>query len=181
MKTGVYWLKTGSEHGFSEARLQKAAAMYLGVSGSDGRLFVKRDEGGRPYFPYAPGLHCSVSHSGGIWLCALSRAPVGVDLQRRENSDCEKIARRFFHPDEVKFLEGNGFADFFRLWAAKESYVKYTGQGMLPGFDGFSAVNGGDIAECIGGARLRELPFLPDFSLFLCGGQGETDIFEFTE
>ena len=101
--TGLYWLKTGREHGLTDERLRAAAADFCGLPRGDARLRVSR-ENGRPFFPSAPGIFCSATHSGGIWLCAVSTAPVGVDLQRHENRDILKIAERFFHPDEAAWL-----------------------------------------------------------------------------
>ena len=101
--TVLYWLPTETEHGRTEARLTAAAADYTGLPPEDGRLAAAR-ENGRPFFRGYPGLYCSVTHSGGVWLCALSGTPVGVDLQQSENRDILKIAARFFRPEETEWL-----------------------------------------------------------------------------
>ncbi len=111
---------------------------------------VGRTERGKPYFPEQPGIHFSISHSGELWVCALGESPLGVDVQKcvkkRGESDREaagrfgRMARRFFHPREADWVERDPGQRFFRIWAAKESYVKYTGEGIGAGFDLFCTV-----------------------------------------
>ncbi|MEA4964461.1 MAG: 4'-phosphopantetheinyl transferase superfamily protein [Oscillospiraceae bacterium] len=173
MNNEIWYLHTDEELGRSEERLRQAASLRLGISPSDGRLQPQRDGRGKLYFPLAPTLHCSVSHSGGIWLCALSGLPVGVDLQRHQPCPWEKIAARFFSDEETSWLNGQPAACFFDVWCAKESYLKYTGAGMELGLDCFSAVAGSRLADAVLGVPLRHIPFVPDFSLCLCGGTAD--------
>ena len=180
MSDSIYYLRTSLEHGRSDERLRLAAARAAGLSGDAAELAVARTAEGKPYFPQN-GLHCSVTHSGGIWLCAISALPVGVDLQRHQKCDRKRIANRFFHPDEASWLETREDA-FFDVWCAKESYVKYTGEGMLPGLDRFSVVADGKLAGEINGVPLRRVELFPDYSLCLCGGEpGEITITEIEE
>ena len=150
--------------GDSRALLREAAARETGLS--PGAFAVETGPWGKPFFPNRPALHFSVTHSGGWWLCAFGSAPVGLDLQDHRPAPREKLARRYFHPDEVSFLEARGFEGFFDIWAAKESYVKYTGQGLYTPLDSFSVVQGDGFAVC--GAQLRPLDFCPAHSLCLC-------------
>jgi phosphopantetheinyl transferase len=165
----IYFLRTDRERGKSDERLRAAAARAAGLRAGDPSLLVRRTKEGKPYFP-GENLHCSVSHSGGIWLCAISAAPVGVDIQLVGSCDTERIAARFFHPDEAEWLRGRGPEAFFEVWCAKESYVKYTGAGILPGLDGFCVTDGTGISGRVGGALLRRVPFGGRYRLFLCGG-----------
>ena len=43
---------------------------------------MARMETGKPWFPDYPHLHFSVSHSGGLSLCALGEGPIGADIER---------------------------------------------------------------------------------------------------
>ena len=107
-------------------------------------LKVEKTSLGKPYFPNFPKLHLSISHSGAYWVCALSQVEVGVDIQEHAIHKNEtrqeaavrfaKMARRFFHPVEAKYVEAESFYRFFGVWAARESYVKYTGQGIDASF-----------------------------------------------
>ena len=120
------------------------ALRSLGVSGQLGR--VARAGRGKPYLPDRPDLCFSVSHSGALWVCALADRPVGVDLQRHTDCPRERIARRFFHPDEIGYLEAHGFRPFFDVWTARESYVKGRGTGLFGERTPFSVVRDGCIA-----------------------------------
>ena len=107
-------------------------------------LQVEKTPLGKPFFPKFPHLHLSISHSGAYWVCALAPVEVGVDIQEHTMNRSEtrqeatarfaKMARRFFHPVEAKFVETESFYRFFGVWAARESYVKYTGQGIDASF-----------------------------------------------
>lgn len=96
-------------------------------------LAVSVAEGGKPYLVNEAGIHFSLSHSGGWAVCALSDHPVGVDIERREPGRRD-IASRFFHKDEVSYLNSllpTAREDaFYTLWTMKESFVKATGRGL---------------------------------------------------
>lgn len=113
-----------------------------------------------------PEVHFSISHSGAYWACAVSDAPVGLDLQEERPVKAEKLARRFFHPAEVEWLAARDWQQFCRIWAYKESWLKYTGEGMGAGLDGFSVVGA---AEPCGpeGAWTWETDFFSGFWLVL--------------
>ncbi len=150
--------------GDSRALLLEAAAGYLGRSPGPMTL----GPWGKPEFPAAPELFCSVSHSGSWWMCALGGVPLGLDLQlHRSQADLEKLSRRFFHPEEDAFLARDGYLAFFDLWSAKESWVKYTGRGFRDDPSAFSVAAGGKF-PAVEGAWLRLLPFAPGYSLCLC-------------
>lgn len=119
-------------------RLRKAVSEYCGDDVQE--LHVERTEKGKPYFPDMPEIQFSISHSGEYWACAVAREAVGLDLQkyvlqREETPDLaavrfSKMAHRFFHPVEAEFVELDRYHNFFIAWAAREAYVKYTGQGI---------------------------------------------------
>ncbi len=121
---------------------------------------IARTERGKPYFPDRRDLHFSISHSRDLWACAFSGRPVGLDVQahvkKRGEGDGEAAARlgrmaeRFFHPEEAAWVREDPFERFFRIWAAKESYVKYTGEGIGAGFGRF----------CVMPGRRQEMPGL---------------------
>ena len=174
--THIYYT-TGSRTD-TAVQLPRAAARYcaaLGAALPD--LTIARAPGGKPYFPAAPWLHFSVSHSGDVWLCALSDAPVGVDVQYRQPTREAALARRFFHPREVAWL-GENPDSFFRLWTAKEACVKLTGQGIDGAFGRFSVIANGTFAAPIHGAVLRHLPFAEGYVLCLCGADGAAVLHE---
>ena len=147
--------------------LTRAAAMHGGLAPA--LLRVARREGGKPYFPAVPELHFSVTHSGGLWLCAFGGAEVGLDLQRHApRRSLQALSRRFFHPTENAFLSECGYAtaDFYDIWSAKESYIKYTGEGLTRPLASFSVVPAAPT-----GCEIRRLPFQSGFSLCICAAR----------
>ena len=69
----VLWQGEGEAYGLL-ARL--LAAEY----GLPGLPELARREGGKPFFPGRPDLHFNVSHSGGLALCGVGSASLGVDI-----------------------------------------------------------------------------------------------------
>ena len=127
---------------------------------------------GKPFFPQVPRLHFSLTHSGEWWLCAFSDRPLGLDLQiHRSYADPARLARRFFHPLEDAWLARAQYRDFFDLWCAKESWVKYTGRGFFDDPADFSVVDRQGRFPVRGGLQLCLLPFAPGYSLCLCARQ----------
>ena len=118
--------------------LQHGAREHLGEDAPAGIYKVEKDEKGRPYFPDLPIVHFSLAHSGDMAVCAISDAPVGVDIQQWRDLKTD-IAERFFHPAEkehLRHLGGDEYKkDFYALWCLKESYIKYTGNGLSEALD----------------------------------------------
>ena len=95
------------------------------------------DRKGKPAFS-PTSEYTSLFPTATISGAAPSPPPLGLDVEAPpllENR--EKIARRFFHPSEVKWLESQGFSDFYKVWTAKESAVKFTGEGITENFGKF--------------------------------------------
>lgn len=84
-------------------------------------------------FPYP------IAEIGGAVPSALKKS--GWISSRNNIAGAERLARRFYHPLEVAWLEKNGYSHFCKLWAYKESYVKYTGVGLIQGMDYFSVIS----------------------------------------
>ncbi len=140
----------------SHELLRRVTCRYLGKE-IEAITVCRDDEFGKPYIAELPELHFSISHSGGFWVCAFCDTEVGLDLQEVKIAREEQVARRFFHPSEIVWLEEHGFDEFSRLWTYKESYVKYTGTGLRDGLDYFSVVNG-ELEVC-----QQEVPFRDGF------------------
>ena len=86
-------------------------------------------EKGKPYFENLP-LEFSVTNSGDMWMCAISEKPCGIDLQVAKSAPHDKIASRFFKPEEAEYAKAFGEEGFFRLWVRREAYGKMTGEGF---------------------------------------------------
>lgn len=93
---------------------------------------LARTPAGKPFFPAHPQLHFNLSHSPPYTLCALSRAPVGVDIQTVKPTWRAGLPRRVCSPQQLDWLarQPDYWSSFALLWAMKEAYVKYTGTGL---------------------------------------------------
>ncbi|MBQ6905964.1 MAG: 4'-phosphopantetheinyl transferase superfamily protein [Clostridia bacterium] len=118
--------------------------------GNDVSVTIKRQPKGKPYVSAPIGVYVSVTHSGDYCLIALSDREIGVDLQIHERLRGEtdvdsaerylKLSKRFFHPKEHSYVEKNVKPNFFEVWCAKESYVKFTGEGIDDNFWTYSII-----------------------------------------
>ena len=87
-----------------------------------------------------PGVYLSISHSVNVCAVAVSDIPVGLDIEltTRNAYRLQKLAERFFSPDEFEYVRAMPEQRFYEIWCKKESYVKYTGEGFRRRFPGFS-------------------------------------------
>ena len=124
---------------------------------------VEKTPSGKPFFSANAGEGVSFSDSGRQEAVALADHCIGMDLQKvfdekafgRAESGKDplhgearrklRLAERFFHPREVEFVKlGCKDAEILRrfmlVWTCKESFVKYTGEGIDAGFSAFSVI-----------------------------------------
>lgn len=131
-----------------------------------GNLEVVRKKYKKPYFADSD-ICFSVSHSGNYALFALGLTELGIDIQQFKTCNAENIACRFFHTDEYDYLKKDNFNSFFDVWTAKESYVKYTGQGITDEYRNFSVIDeNGNIG--MKGICFDIIPFMNGYSVCLC-------------
>lgn len=98
---------------------------------------------GKPYIKNNP-FYFNISHSKEVVLCGISKAPVGLDVEKKTSGRI-KIAKRFFHEKEWEYLENikeeSADLEFIKLWTMKESYVKMTGDGLALGLSSFNVLD----------------------------------------
>ena len=87
---------------------------------------IKRE--GKPYVKDC-SYHFNLSHSGDYLLLAVGDTPVGADIEKITKIR-PKTVEKYFSQSEQERVKKNGSKDFFEIWTKKESYVKYTGEGM---------------------------------------------------
>ncbi|MFH8775360.1 MULTISPECIES: 4'-phosphopantetheinyl transferase family protein [unclassified Streptomyces] len=89
---------------------------------------------GRPALR-TPGVHFSLSHSGGLVLVALAAAPVGVDVEGLATAQAVLSAQSALHVaerDELALVPAHERpAAFTRAWVRKEAYLKGLGTGLV--------------------------------------------------
>lgn len=137
---------------------------------------VRRTRNGKPYFR-APAPFFSLSHSGGLVLCALGGQPVGVDAEALRPVSRDLLA--FLRPEELAHLralaEPRRTAAFYGLWTRKESLVKMTGAGLGALRDAESAVApDGTWRDSLGGRPVRSLDICPEeYAAAICLAEPE--------
>lgn len=124
------------------------------------------DEAGRPR---VPGAHVSLSHTRGLAVCAISDAPVGLDVEW-ERPINEKIARRVLSPDEMaEFSASEDQNEFLLLkWVAKEAYLKLTGAGIAGGMHKYTERDGALLDAAGTPLACIRRPILPGYRLAVC-------------
>lgn len=80
-------------------------------------------------------LQFNLSHSHDQALIAVSSVEVGVDIERiRELRHFDRFVRRFLSPNEATYLSKCSAdvrdGEFFKIWTAKEAYLKAIGTGL---------------------------------------------------
>ena len=120
--------------------LRQLLANYLQISPKT--IEFAYGDRGKPYLVDLNCLQFNLAHSHEYALYGFSGDyPLGVDLEYlREMPDAAKIAQRFFTPQEfqlINCLQGKQrSATFFKLWTAKEAYLKATGTGLSGSLSG---------------------------------------------
>lgn len=94
---------------------------------------IKKTPLGKPYLK-GIDFQFNLSHSGTYALCAYSNRNIGADLQQikeklpRKNR--KNSCRRTKHLFLTKFTQPEQTQLFYRLWARKESLIKWDGRGL---------------------------------------------------
>ena len=159
-------------------------------SPDNGSFSISYNSYGKPFFKNYPAYTFSLSHSGSYAVCAFNEAssPVGIDIQEYRPLNRDRICQRFYTDLEKDSAES--VAMFFRIWSAKEAYMKYTGKGFSEGLDTFSVLPESAIVVCSGSdsktlAYLQEPLMLPGYSCSLCTASrvipGSVSVCELTE
>lgn len=118
---------------------------------------------GKPYLENSP-FHFNISHSHACVVCAIGLEELGIDIQYHKHSNIERLAKRILTQKEwKKFRSSSDKTHFFYdRWSEKESYLKYTGEGIRL-----------DMRELSIDKVLKHIPIGPDYSCTLCT---ETDL-----
>ncbi|MBQ8551682.1 MAG: 4'-phosphopantetheinyl transferase superfamily protein [Clostridia bacterium] len=106
------------------------------------RAELSHDERGKPYFVGEANIFISVSHSNERCLAAISDGEIGADIEYM-NGDATRLVRlaeRYFTPSETEYVKLAPETRFYEIWCAKESYIKYTGEGFSRPLSSFSVL-----------------------------------------
>lgn len=117
--------------------LRAFASLYASIAPREVKIEITKS--GKPFFENIAGLHFNISHSGSEVAIAFSTNPVGFDMEVLDRKrDCLAIAGRFFTAEESREVELAGDSAnelFVKLWTAKESMLKLSGEGLVGGLD----------------------------------------------
>lgn len=99
-------------------RLEEMLAVLTRM-GEVAPLPLATGEHGKPYFdaPNAPKFN--FTHTAGLTALALGDCEAGIDAQLRDPRPRPALLRRLSPEERAE--------NFFRLWTAKEAYIKYRG------------------------------------------------------
>jgi len=116
----------------ARAFLRTALGDTLGRSAES--IVLELSENGKPFLAGGE-LQFNLSHSHELAVMAIAETRVGVDVEHvRPMPDASRLAERFFAPDEASGLRRVAEDDrdhaFFRIWTAKEAYLKARGAGI---------------------------------------------------
>ena len=129
-------------------------------------------EGGKPILQGHETIHFNLSHCCRAVACAVSDRPVGVDVQDWQQNR-SSLAPYLCTAEELGYIQSasdSGVA-FAQIWTAKESYGKYTGQGIAYDLASVGFVQDGAICPPEG-LQLESFLFR-DFALTYCGERKE--------
>lgn len=155
---------------FTELIIRSEAVKAFGIKNSE--IVFGYGEYGKPYIINVPDYHFSVSHSGNCIAFASAYSAVGVDAEKlREGRNA--VAKRFFTKHEYEYITESREPDteFFRIWTAKEAYVKMLGTGLATSFGSFDVINGVD------GCSIKT-KLLPEYAVSVCVDSAECDSME---
>lgn len=119
--------------------LLREALSGCGYPVADEPLTVFYDDNGKPYVEHAP--YFSLSHSGGLVICAVDDEPIGADVQVVKGVTA-RLAKKVLSEHELaEFLriaetksEQEAERYFTICWTEKESVAKLIGTGLKMDF-----------------------------------------------
>ena len=103
---------------------------------------IYTDKNGKPYAENC-SFNFSISHSENIVVCAIDKAPIGIDIEKIRPINL-KVAKRICNNEELNYLFGHMLTEedfkittnpqilnrFFEIWTGKEAYGKFIGSGL---------------------------------------------------
>ena len=128
----------------ADALVRYAVQKALGLS----TFTVAQDAFGKPYIQGQEAFCYNLSHSGRWVVMAYGDSPVGIDVQQiRMEPGKEQRICRLFAVEEADYIleakEKERIHRFFRIWTAKESYLKFLGVGLRRSLGSFSVLPDG--------------------------------------
>lgn len=123
---------------------------------SDKEIEIKRGSRGKPYITIQGRKlydFFNISHTSDVGVVVFSNYEIGIDIERIEKPG-KKIAHRFFHENEKKYLESSVNEPecrkrFYEIWTKKEAYLKWNGTGLTDGLSDLDVLAKKYAFQCI--------------------------------
>lgn len=115
-----------------DKKLSLAAGYLLTVALTEGGVAdqtIEFGEFGKPRLK-SGGMCFNLSHSGNFAVCVVAKSEVGIDVQAIKQGG--RILPRVLSDSEREYVRSD-VAKFCRVWAIKESVMKYYGKGLALG------------------------------------------------
>ncbi len=121
--------------------MRKVLSHYLGKPPLE--IWLVRSKNGKPFLSrrrHCEEVHFSLSHSDSVLVVAVSRRPVGVDIEFTDRKlEFDKILNRFFPRHEFSMMRKKGMLQrrkyFFQAWTSGEARAKLKGIGLIQELD----------------------------------------------
>jgi 4'-phosphopantetheinyl transferase len=154
----------GGNSQIREALLIEVLSMYcdeknIEVDPKDIKIY--RESGQKPY-ANLKDVHFNISHSGCLWVCAVSDSEIGIDIQEIVNKDFTKLAKRYFTEKEQHHIELWGSEGFYNIWVRKEAYCKLKGQSVFSVLSNIETIEKDFYKNKIEEAFIYEVEISPD-------------------
>lgn len=130
----IYDRKSTAAPADSATLRKKVLAEHIGALSE--ALTFSHGPHGKPHLSSHADYDFSVSHSADIWALAISRSPIGFDIEKHKpRKMMDAIMSDRFHADECAAYQAHNNAAaredlFFKLWTQKEAYGKLLGLGL---------------------------------------------------
>ena len=93
----------------------------------ENKIVFSKNSCGKPFAENAE-VFFSISHSGNLVACAVSKKEIGIDIEKIRNIRL-KAAEKFCTASEIDYI-GNDLKRFFGIWTLKEAFFKCKGTGL---------------------------------------------------
>lgn len=139
---GAVWLAEETLSGRSGHAVGRALleALYQQVTGEK-MPEIQVQPGGKPCFSDSE-WHFSITHTKKRAVCALAKAPVGIDAEELDRRVDPRLAEKVLSPGEKAQFDTapDKSRALLTFWVLKEAWVKRTGRGLrgYPNDTGFS-------------------------------------------
>jgi len=118
---------------FLAARWQARWLLAQLLGGEPVSWLLEAPQDAPPTVAGRPDLFLSISHSGAWTACALSSAPIGLDLEAPQRQrDIAGLIELCCTPAERTLLAADAEAMFYELWTVKEAWLKRRGEWIAP-------------------------------------------------